>query len=93
MKPPPRKNNATTFCLGQPPTDAHALRVDDSVAVHGGDCRVHGVAPVQHHLPAGGILRHIIQRGDSLFDGNRFHGAYFPIFAQGMESTETAAYW
>ena len=23
----------------------------------------------------------------------RFHGTYFPIFAQGMESTETAAYW
>ena len=31
--------------------------------------------------------------GGSLFDGNRFHGTYFPIFAQGMESTETAAYW
>ena len=29
----------------------------------------------------------------SIFSGNKVYPTYFPIFAQGIESTETAAYW
>ena len=98
MKPPPGKT-IEQHLVQREQTNAHALRVDNSVTVHRGDGRVHSVAPVQHHLPEEEIIRLVHEMeikyiSQALFSPvQRQHGAYFPIFAQGIESTETAAYW
>ena len=64
-------------------SNTHALRVYHSIAVHGGNGRVYGISTHQHHISKYKIIQKCLLN---------FMRTYFPILAQGMESTDTAAY-
>ena len=86
-----RKPGAVTKenCHDESAPDAHGLRVDDCVAIHCGDGGVDGVTSHQHDVPENKKIFCDYKRSK---EANLLCVcAYFPIPAQGMESTETAA--